>query len=379
MHGSSAWAKPTRSNKKGCAIAPLPFPFARGDAVPDFVLPDAIGKPTSLLVHSRGRPLVLVFCERDHDRNLAPFVAAAARFASADPFVITRLAPDANLALAQRVRIPWGVLADTAGTVGARYGFAGLGQPVPALTTFTLDPGLRVLHVDRGGDPQTHLANALAAIAEVAPPPPLVERRSVVPVLVIPRVIERATCEELIQWWHERGTHRSGTIDAFANRQIELGYSEASKKRRDHDVADPALIGRLNDIMQRRVFPEVLKTFQYRATQTTGYKIACYLDPNAEGGYFRAHRDNIAPMSAHRRFAVSLLLNPAADYAGGALHFPEYGSEAFKPEAGETLVFSCSLLHEVTEVTRGQRFVLLTFLTDDAAVAAAKLRTSGRD
>jgi predicted 2-oxoglutarate/Fe(II)-dependent dioxygenase YbiX/peroxiredoxin len=347
--------------------------------VPDFVLPDAIGQPTSLLVHSRGKPMVLVFCERDHDRNLAPFVAAAGRLALADPFVVTRLAPDANLALAERAKIPWGVLGDATGAVGARYGFAGLGQPVPALTTYTLDPGLRVLHVDRGGDPHTHLANAIAAIAEVAPLAPLRERRGVVPVLTIPRVIDPAACAELIRWWHERGTHRSGTIDAFANRQIESGYSEASKKRRDHDVADPALIARLNDVMQRRVFPEVAKTFQYRATRTTGYKIACYLDPQAEGGYFRAHRDNIAPMSAHRRFAVSLLLNPAADYAGGALHFPEYGPEAFKPEAGEALVFSCSLLHEVTEVTRGQRFVLLTFLTDDATLAATERVQPGRD
>ena len=274
--------------------------------MPDFVLPDAIGRPTSLLVHSRGKPLVLIFCERDHDATLAPFVAAAERLKFADPFVITRLPPEANLALAQRVRIPWGVLADSTGTVGARYGFAGLGQPVSALTTYTLDPGLRVLHVDRGGDPRAHLANALAAIAEVAPPAPLIERRGVVPVLVIPRVLDRDFCEELIRWWHERGTHRSGTIDAFANRTIESGYSEASKKRRDHDVADPALIGRLNDIVQRRVFPEVFKTFQYRATQATGFKIACYLDPQTEGGYFRAHRDNIAPISAHRRFAVSL-------------------------------------------------------------------------
>jgi predicted 2-oxoglutarate/Fe(II)-dependent dioxygenase YbiX len=39
----------------------------------------------------------------------------------------------------------------------------------------------------------------------------------------------------------------------------------------------------------------------------------------------------------------------------------------FSPPAGGAVVFSCSLLHEATPVTRGKRYVFLPFLYDDAA------------
>ncbi|MEE2619026.1 MAG: 2OG-Fe(II) oxygenase, partial [Candidatus Poribacteria bacterium] len=64
--------------------------------------------------------------------------------------------------------------------------------------------------------------------------------------------------------------------------------------------------------------------------------------------------------TAHRRFAMSLNLNQG--YKGGYLRFPEFGSNLYQPEVGEALVFSCSHLHEVTEVTKGRRFALLSFL-----------------
>jgi hypothetical protein len=47
------------------------------------------------------------------------------------------------------------------------------------------------------------------------------------------------------------------------------------------------------------------------------------------------------------------------------LRFPEYGPELYRPAAGAGLVFSCSHLHEVLEVTAGRRFVLLSFLFGD--------------
>jgi predicted 2-oxoglutarate/Fe(II)-dependent dioxygenase YbiX len=66
---------------------------------------------------------------------------------------------------------------------------------------------------------------------------------------------------------------------------------------------------------------------------------------------------------------VSINLN--ADFEGGELRFPEYGTRSYKPLPGAAVVFSCSLLHMVTPVTRGRRFAFLPFLYDDAA---ARLR-----
>ena len=76
--------------------------------------------------------------------------------------------------------------------------------------------------------------------------------------------------------------------------------------------------------------------------------------------FFSVHRDNLSPATAHRRFALTLNLNEG--YQGGQLRFPEYGPELYRPAAGAGLLFSCSHLHEVLEVTAGRRFVLLSFL-----------------
>jgi predicted 2-oxoglutarate/Fe(II)-dependent dioxygenase YbiX len=65
------------------------------------------------------------------------------------------------------------------------------------------------------------------------------------------------------------------------------------------------------------------------------------------------------------RFALSVNLNDA--FEGGTLSFPEYGPKAYKMPAGTGVVFSCSLLHQVAPVTRGQRYAFLPFLYDDAA------------
>ncbi len=66
----------------------------------------------------------------------------------------------------------------------------------------------------------------------------------------------------------------------------------------------------LDDISQRvgrRVMPEVRKALGYRATRFEGFKICCY-DARTRG-FFKAHRDNLSPATAHRKFALSLNLN----------------------------------------------------------------------
>ena len=68
--------------------------------------------------------------------------------------------------------------------------------------------------------------------------------------------------------------------------------------------------------------------------------------------------------------AMTLNLNTEA-YDGGHLRFPEYGSTLYRPDTGEAVIFSCSLLHEAMPVTQGRRFALLTFFYGDAE---AKIR-----
>ena len=54
-------------------------------------------------------------------------------------------------------------------------------------------------------------------------------------------------------------------------------------------------------------------------------------------------------------------------FEGGELRFPEFGRRTYLAAPGDALVFSCSLLHEVTPVTMGRRYCTLPFLYDEAA------------
>ncbi len=94
------------------------------------------------------------------------------------------------------------------------------------------------------------------------------------------------------------------------------------------------------------------------------------------GGFFSTHRDNLSPATAHRRFALTLNLNEG--YEGGFLRFSEYGPHLYRPGTGGAIVFSASLLHEVLEVTTGERFVLLSFLYgEESARISRRVPNSG--
>ena len=130
------------------------------------------------------------------------------------------------------------------------------------------------------------------------------------------------------------------------------------KQRYDYRIEDEeirrACVTRIHD----RLTPEIYKAFQFRVNRMERYIVACY--DAAQGGHFKAHRDNTTKGTAHRRFAVSLFLN-TGEYEGGMLRFPEFGSHLYTAPAGGAVVFSCSLLHQAMPVTKGQRFMFLPF------------------
>jgi predicted 2-oxoglutarate/Fe(II)-dependent dioxygenase YbiX len=129
------------------------------------------------------------------------------------------------------------------------------------------------------------------------------------------------------------------------------------KVRRDHFISDPMINGEISALFGKRVIPEMMKVFDYKATHFERMRIGCY--DASDGGYFRPHRDNVDPAGG-RRFAMSLNLN-TGDYEGGYLRFPEYGSHLYLPATGDALIFSSLMVHEATPVTAGRRFVLVTF------------------
>ncbi len=220
-----------------------------------------------------------------------------------------------------------------------------------------LDPSMRVL----GTAPLAEGPRTLANFIRLGAPDDHAGVPLTAPVLVVPRVFEPAFCRQLIELYEAQGGQPSGVMREQGGRTV--GVLDAFKKRRDAVIEDEALLREARARLSRRLLPEIEKAFQFRATRIERFIVACY--DAVEGGYFRAHRDNTTGGTAHRQFAVSINLNAEA-FEGGDLRFPEFGSRTYRPPTGGAVVFSCSLLHEATPVTKGVRYAFLPFLYDEA-------------
>lgn len=232
------------------------------------------------------------------------------------------------------------------------------------ISVLLLDPALRVIESFscRADEPHT-VDSVLSGLDRLPPLDPPQRVCGTAPVLVVPRVFEPDFCRTLSDYYDRRGGEPSGFMRDVGG-LTRLLSDPAHKRRRDCSIEDDALRKACAVRIVRRLLPEIERAFHFRVTRMERYIVAVY--DGSEEGHFRAHRDNTTRGTAHRRFAVSLFLNTGA-YDGGYLRFPEYGSGLYTAPVGGAVVFSCSLLHEATPVTRGRRVMFLPFLYDEAA------------
>jgi predicted 2-oxoglutarate/Fe(II)-dependent dioxygenase YbiX len=233
-----------------------------------------------------------------------------------------------------------------------------------------LDPTMRVIDTFPMRADNCELPHLFACLDALPPPERFAGIPLQAPILYLPRVFEPAFCQRLIDVYDAKGGEISGVMRQIDGRTV--GVKDARHKvRRDVLLSDPALAAEVRRRILRRVIPEIAKVHQFKATRMERYLVACYAAE--DGAHFSPHRDNTTAGTAHRRFAVSINLND--DFEGGEVSFPEYGPQGFKAPAGTAVVFSCSLLHSVSRVTRGRRYAFLPFVYDDAAarIRAANL------
>ena len=335
--------------------------LGRGERAPDFVLPIQNGTPTRFYSRAGGGATVLLFC--DADDTLLRFSEALGDCASGavSIFAVKRAGAEPQVPTGQA--IPFPVFSDTEGKVRAAYRLGDEGKTV----LFVFDPNLRALGSLALKDARVAAQKAVSLLDASLPRVEPLEIVTQAPVLLIPNVLDEEVCEFLMGVWENQGNVETGVEQSRGDRRVDT-VDDENKRRRDHVVTDEKLLRLLSSTIGRRVMPEVYKAFAFRATRFEGFKIACY--DAATGGFFHAHRDNLSPSTAHRRFALTLNLNEG--YAGGYLRFPEYGPHLYRPEAGGAILFSSSHLHEVTEVTEGRRFTLLSFLFGEGDVRASR-------
>jgi predicted 2-oxoglutarate/Fe(II)-dependent dioxygenase YbiX len=219
-----------------------------------------------------------------------------------------------------------------------------------------VDPSLRVLF----SLPMSETEQLFQRLRALPPPDDHAGVPLHAPVMITPRVFPADLCRRLIDYYEAKGGVASGVMRERDGKTV--GVLDDFKKRRDCTIEDEALRAEARDAIRHRLLPEVLKAFRFEATRVERYIVARY--DAEDGGYFRPHRDNLTSGTAHRQFACSINLNAEA-FEGGDLRFPEYGTRTYRPPTGGAVVFSCSLLHEATPVTRGTRFAFLPFLYDE--------------
>lgn len=311
--------------------------YRRGDRAPNFVLPKPDGEMGAFydaVVEKAG--LLFVAGSPESAETCLPLMADLAQRG----FTCTAVFHCAVEGLPQppenaQLRL----FADPLGKISSAYGGPGV--------CIVTDRNLRILESFNAGPKGEGLADL-----EIPHLPPLTPA----PALIIPNVLEPALCAELIADWegdHQEGFVRTAESDPKKGRTINRDM----KRRQDHFV--PADKNRkLEALAMRRIAPEAYKAFHFKTGSMQSFRVGAYLA--GRGDYFRPHRDNSSPQTEHRKFAVTLNLNDG--FEGGGLIFPEYGDMVYHTGPGGAVVFSCSLLHEALPVTKGTRYVLLTFL-----------------
>lgn len=336
----------TQCRLKPDRVKPPVFPLHAGDRLPDIELPVAQTSPGAekrkLYWAFRGEPVALLA------GNAVPGLATACKAHNVPLLGISADAtsfPEALFTLhdAQRQMLDVLLAPDQPG-----------GAP-PASRLLLLDANQRLLAALSNPTPQalTPLLEREIARAKHDEAQPALVQGAVPPVLILPRVFEPELCQSLIALWQGSERNETGVSSRYGN----VSMAQA-KRTEDHMVSDQNAIRAISDRLAYRIGPELLRGFGYdRPFAFDAHVILSY--SAEEKHYFKAHRDNGAPQTADRSFAVSLNLNE--DFEGGELIFPEYGRLRFKPPAGAAAVFSCTLLHEALPVTKGRRYVLTSF------------------
>lgn len=267
---------------------------------------------------------------------------------------------------------------DFDGHIGRLYGVLPLsaeGQQIALRPRWVvLDPGLNVLSVIPFAADGSDTSALVRQLERLAPLPRYTGMDTHAPIIMLPNVLEAELCRRLVDEYDRNGGIESGVMKEIDGKTVGV-YDSRHKRRDDFLIEDAELRASLQRRVQLKVIPIVRKAFCFEITRMERYIVGRY--EAASGGHFKPHRDNTTKGTAHRRFALSVNLNDG--FTGGSLSFPEYGPRAYDIPPGAAIVFSGSLLHAVSPVTKGVRYAFLPFLYDEAAAQQRELNNPHLD
>ncbi len=354
-------------------IADYVQPLRPGGLATSFVTLDEQGRMLKLEEDFiSGKHLILIFLNNvESEINLKILKYFSEKYAEIDQRNTTIIAVAANSnaqenrKLKLKANFIWPILGDASGSIFASYGLHKLhGQ---AYRSILLTP---LRQIRTWFDEHENVNQSIEVMFKMIDNHPAAENNRwatpFAPVLQIPNVLSPTECAQVIKTFETgcpffvRPPHPNEHAGTF---KVPV-YEHNRQDRVDSMVKDKNLMELLDQRIWGSVIPMIQKSFAFTATRREMLHIARYVGDR--NGVDMGHRDNTAPAGAHRRFALSLNLND--EFEGGEIHFKEFSQYGYKSAAGSALVFSSSLLHEVSEITSGTRYVLISNLFNDEAV-----------
>ncbi len=144
-----------------------------------------------------------------------------------------------------------------------------------------------------------------------------------------------------------RGTAGAKLHDVKHNEQLKMSEPEA---RAIHQVLGPAM--ERSEAFQTFAWPKRVQP-PYLSRYTAGMEYGDHIDAPILG-----RRD---PLRSD--LSMTLFLSDPESYDGGELMLETpFGTPSVKPAAGDAVVYSTTLRHRVTPVTRGQQIAIVTWI-----------------
>ena len=132
------------------------------------------------------------------------------------------------------------------------------------------------------------------------------------------------------------------------------------KIRKDLFISNNYLLKQIDNKIYDNIYDDVLKNFNINIKFREKWKFGLY--KSEEKGFYQAHRDDILT-TKYRKLSMTIALSDPDSYDGGYFNFPEL-NKSFKLKKGSAIIFKSSILHEVKEVTKGERCILASFMFD---------------
>ncbi len=157
---------------------------------------------------------------------------------------------------------------------------------------------------------------------------------------------------------------QAGAAGAWQQAEVALldegGYQSAVvSKERSASVfalsAESEAVRRFNAKMEAIIKPLVKCVWGVEMTSHTPAHLVRYLP----GDYYHEHTD-VTLEDPYRYFSVVCYLND--DFEGGRTAFPDL-KHSVAPRRGQAVIFPSTYLHRAEPVTRGEKYVMISWLT----------------